>query len=151
MQGDRRPPKKKSDYTTTIGQIRGITHAYNLNYLSEVSFGTQLIKDSFYIYFVLFRSNQWFRIQSTAIKFPKKRIWKLLGSYIYVKKIKGLILHILCTYKVYVNMYLTWLKNYLISKYHKIFIELCSSCPSHWKIQQVCGIPHFQNASYEYF
>jgi hypothetical protein len=35
---------KKSDYTTTIGQIRGITHVENLNFLSEVSFGTQLIK-----------------------------------------------------------------------------------------------------------
>ncbi len=76
---------KKSDYTTTIGQIRGITHAENLNFLSEVSFGTQLIKVRFYIYFVLFRSNQCFRIQSTAIKLPTKRIWKLLGSYIHVK------------------------------------------------------------------
>ena len=43
MQGDpSKPPKqKKSDYTTTIGQIRGITHAENLNFLSEVFFGTQ--------------------------------------------------------------------------------------------------------------
>ena len=40
-----KPPKqKKSDYTTAIGQKSGVTYASNLNFLSEVSFGTQLIK-----------------------------------------------------------------------------------------------------------
>ncbi len=38
------PPHTRGPKYTNIGQIRGITHVENLNFLSEVSFGTQLIK-----------------------------------------------------------------------------------------------------------
>jgi hypothetical protein len=75
-----------------LGVLLHTVRTINVHYIN-----CKVLKNHFYMYFVLFRSNQCFRIQSTAIKLPTK----LLGSYIHVKQFK--------------NKKPIWQKNWIIS------------------------------------